>query len=119
VTWAPRVNISAATGRHMDRLVPAIETALEGWTTRVSTAQLNAFLGRLVASHPHPVRGGKQPRILFGTQPQTSPPKFLLFTTGFLEAGYRRFIERRLREEFGFVGSPIEISLRTRQRRKK
>ncbi len=119
VTWAPRVNISAATGRHMDRLVPAIETALEGWTTRVSTAQLNAFLGRLVASHPHPVRGGKQPRILFGTQPQTSPPKFLLFTTGFLEAGYRRFIERRLREEFGFVGSPIEISLRERQRRKR
>ncbi|MBM7788497.1 ribosome biogenesis GTPase Der [Tenggerimyces flavus] len=119
VTWAPRVNISASTGRHMDRLVPAIETALEGWTTRVSTAQLNAFLGRLVASHPHPVRGGKQPRILFGTQPQTSPPKFLLFTTGFLEAGYRRYIERRLREEFGFVGSPIEISLRERQRRKR
>ena len=65
VPWAPRVNISARTGRHMDRLVPAIETALESWDTRVPTGRLNAFLGEIVASHPHPVRGGKQPRILF------------------------------------------------------
>ena len=106
VPWAPRVNISARTGRHMDRLVPAIETALDGWDTRVPTGRLNAFLGELVAANPHPVRGGKQPRILFATQAGTRPPRFVLFTTGFLEAGYRRFIERRLREEFGFVGTP-------------
>lgn len=118
VTWAPRVNVSARTGWHVDRLVRAIDTALEGWTTRVQTAQLNAFLGRLVAEHPHPVRGGKQPKILFGTQPQTGPPKFLLFTTGFLEASYRRFVERRLREEFGFAGSPIELQLRIRGKRR-
>ena len=69
--WAPRVNISAATGRHVDRLVPAIQEALDGWETRVPTGKLNAFLGRIVAAHPHPVRGGKQPRILFGTQAST------------------------------------------------
>ncbi|GAA4995797.1 ribosome biogenesis GTPase Der [Actinopolymorpha pittospori] len=119
VRWAPRINVSARTGWHVDRLVRAIETSLGGWETRVSTAQLNAFLGRLVAANPHPLRGGKQPRILFGTQPQTSPPKFLLFTTGFLEASYRRFIERRLREEFGFDGSPIMISLKVREKRGK
>ncbi|MGW5365240.1 ribosome biogenesis GTPase Der [Actinopolymorpha pittospori] len=119
VRWAPRINVSARTGWHVDRLVRAIETSLAGWETRVSTAQLNAFLGRLVAANPHPLRGGKQPRILFGTQPQTSPPKFLLFTTGFLEASYRRFIERRLREEFGFDGSPIMISLKVREKRGK
>jgi GTP-binding protein len=117
VTWAPRVNISARTGRHMEKMVPAIEAALEGWDTRVSTAKLNAFLGALVAEHPHPVRGGKQPRILFGTQASTRPPRFVLFASGFLEAGYRRFIERRLREEFGFVGTPIEISVRVREKR--
>ncbi|HET9014693.1 MAG TPA: ribosome biogenesis GTPase Der [Thermomicrobiaceae bacterium] len=117
VQWAPRVNMSAATGRHVDKLVPAIETALEGWETRISTGKLNAFLGTLVAEHPHPVRGGKQPRILFGTQPSAKPPRFVLFASGFLEAGYRRFIERRLREEFGFVGSPIEISVRVREKR--
>ena len=117
VQWAPRVNISASTGRHVEKLVPAIETALQGWETRISTGKLNAFLGTLVAEHPHPVRGGKQPRILFGTQPSAKPPRFVLFASGFLEAGYRRFIERRLREEFGFAGTPIEISVRVREKR--
>ncbi|WP_380280410.1 ribosome biogenesis GTPase Der [Kitasatospora purpeofusca] len=119
VQWAPRVNVSAKTGRHMEKLVPAIETALEGWETRITTARLNAFLGELVAAHPHPIRGGKQPRILFGTQAGIRPPRFVLFASGFLEAGYRRFIERRLREEFGFVGTPISISVRVREKRKK
>ena len=118
VPWAPRVNISAFTGRHMDRLVPAIETALESWDSRVPTGRLNAFLGELVAAHPHPLRGGRQPRILFATQADTRPPRFVLFTTGFLEAGYRRFVERRLREEFGFLGSPIQISVKMREKRK-
>ncbi|WP_327291791.1 ribosome biogenesis GTPase Der [Streptomyces sp. NBC_01198] len=117
VQWAPRVNVSARTGRHMERLVPAIETALAGWETRVPTGRLNAFLGEIVASHPHPVRGGKQPRILFGTQAGTKPPRFVLFASGFLEAGYRRFIERRLREEFGFAGTPIQVSVRVREKR--
>ncbi|MFC4507976.1 MULTISPECIES: ribosome biogenesis GTPase Der [Streptomyces] len=119
VAWAPRVNVSAQTGRHMEKLVPAIETALAGWETRVPTGRLNAFLGELVAAHPHPIRGGKQPRILFGTQAGTKPPRFVLFASGFIEAGYRRFIERRLREEFGFEGTPIHISVRVREKRGK
>ncbi|MEV0527282.1 ribosome biogenesis GTPase Der [Streptomyces sp. NPDC050439] len=117
VAWAPRVNVSAETGRHMEKLVPAIETALAGWETRVPTGRLNAFLGELVASHPHPIRGGKQPRILFGTQAGTKPPRFVLFSSGFIEHGYRRFVERRLREEFGFDGTPIHISVRVREKR--
>ncbi|MFH0245020.1 ribosome biogenesis GTPase Der [Streptomyces sp. HK10] len=117
VKWAPRVNVSARTGRHMEKLVPAIETALAGWEARVPTGRLNAFLGELVAAHPHPIRGGKQPRILFGTQAGTRPPRFVLFASGFLEAGYRRFIERRLREEFGFEGTPVHISVRVREKR--
>ena len=119
IPWAPRVNISARTGRHMDRLVPAIETALDSWDTRVPTGRLNAFLGEVVAAHPHPVRSGKQPRILFATQASTRPPRFVLFASGFLEAGYRRFVERRLREEFGFEGTPIEVSVRVREKRRK
>ncbi|GAA3936296.1 ribosome biogenesis GTPase Der [Streptomyces gulbargensis] len=119
VSWAPRVNVSAKTGRHMEKLVPAIETALAGWETRVPTGRLNAFLGEIVAAHPHPIRGGKQPRILFGTQAGTKPPRFVLFASGFLEAGYRRFVERRLREEFGFEGTPIHISVRVREKRGK
>ncbi|WP_418276940.1 ribosome biogenesis GTPase Der [Isoptericola jiangsuensis] len=119
VTWAPRINVSARTGWHTDRLVRALETSLESWDTRVPTGRLNGFLGELVAAHPHPVRGGKQPRILFATQATTRPPRFVIFATGFLEQGYRRFIERRLREEFGFTGSPIRISVRVREKRRR
>jgi GTP-binding protein len=117
VPWAPRVNISAKTGRHVDKLAVALDEALEGWETRVSTGRLNQFLKDMAMAHPHPLRGGRQPRILFGTQVQTGPPTFALFTTGFLEAGYRRFIERRLREEFGFVGTPIRVTMRIREKR--
>jgi GTPase len=119
VQWAPRVNITARTGWHVDRLVPALDAALAGWETRISTGQLNSFLGRLVAEHPHPVRGGRQPRILFGTQASTAPPTFVLFTSANLDAGYVRFIERRLREEFGFVGSPIHLQVRPRKKNEK
>jgi GTP-binding protein len=119
VTWAPRVNVSALTGRHMDKLTVALEESLEGWQTRISTGRLNKFLAELAGAHPHPVRGGKQPRILFGTQVGVGPPSFALFTTGFLEAGYRRFIERRLREEFGFTGTPIRLMMRVREKRRR
>lgn len=119
VAWAPRVNISATTGRHIEKLVPALEVALESWDTRVATGKFNAFLAELVAAHPHPVRGGKQPRILFGTQASTRPPTFVLFTSGFLDPQYRRFIARRLREIYGFEGSPIQINVRVRERRGK
>ncbi|WP_233120606.1 ribosome biogenesis GTPase Der [Boudabousia liubingyangii] len=117
--WAPRINVTARTGWHTNRIQRALEAALEGWSTRISTGRLNGFLGELVAAHPHPVRGGKQPRILFATQVGTKPPRIVLFTTGFLDPAYRRFIERRLREEFGFVGTPIQLSVRVREKRRR
>ncbi len=119
VSWAPHINLAAKTGWHTNRLVRALDAALEGWYTRIPTARLNAFLGELQAATPHPLRGGKQPRILFGAQVQVAPPRIVLFTTGFLDPGYRRFIERRLREEFGFTGSPIQIGVRVREKRKR
>ncbi|MGH3501860.1 MAG: ribosome biogenesis GTPase Der [Nocardioidaceae bacterium] len=119
VQWAPRINVTALTGWHVDRLVPALDRALEGWETRVPTAALNAFLGRLTSATPHPVRSGKQPRILFATQASVAPPRFILFTSGPLEPAYTRFVERRLREEFGFVGTPLHLSVKARERRKR
>jgi GTPase len=119
VDWAPRVNISAKTGRHLEKLVPALEVALDSWDQRIPTGKFNAFLQELSMENPHPVRGGKQPRILFGTQASVRPPKFVLFTTGFLEEGYRRFITRKLRETYGFEGTPVEIGMRVREKRKR
>ncbi|MFD4268547.1 ribosome biogenesis GTPase Der [Rhodococcus sp. NPDC058481] len=117
VPWAQRVNISAHTGRAVQKLVPALETALESWDKRVPTGRLNTWLKEVVAATPPPMRGGRLPRIMFATQAGTRPPTFVLFTTGFLEAGYRRFLERRLREEFNFDGSPVRISVRVREKR--
>ncbi|MET9626966.1 ribosome biogenesis GTPase Der [Lentzea sp. NPDC006480] len=118
VPWADKVNISALTGRSVHKLAPALRTALNSWDTRVPTGRLNQWLSDLIAATPPPVRGGKQPKVLFATQASTRPPTFVLFTTGFLEASYRRFIERRLREEFGFEGSPVRISVRVREKKK-
>ncbi|MBO0853242.1 MAG: ribosome biogenesis GTPase Der [Nocardia sp.] len=119
VPWAQRVNISAHTGRAVQKLVPAMETALESWDKRIPTGRLNTWLKEVIAATPPPMRGGRLPRVLFATQATTRPPTFVLFTTGFLEAGYRRFLERRLREEFGFDGSPVRISVRVREKRER
>lgn len=117
VPWAEKINVSALTGRSVRKLAPALRTALSSWDQRVSTGQLNAWLAELVAATPPPVRSGKQPKVLFATQAQTRPPTLVLFTTGFLEAGYRRFLERKFRERFGFAGSPVRISIRVREKR--
>ena len=117
VPWARRVNISASTGRAVQKLVPALESALDSWDKRISTGPLNNWLKDVIAANPPPLRGGRQPRVMFATQASVRPPTFVLFTTGFLEAGYRRFLERRLREEFNFDGSPVRINVRVRDKR--
>ncbi|WP_009473591.1 ribosome biogenesis GTPase Der [Rhodococcus sp. JVH1] len=119
VPWAQRVNISAQTGRAVQKLVPALDTALESWDKRIPTGRLNTWLKEVIAATPPPMRGGRLPRVMFATQAGTRPPTFVLFTTGFLEAGYRRFLERRLREEFNFDGSPVRISVRVREKRER
>jgi GTP-binding protein len=117
IPWAIRVNVSAKSGRSVDKLAPAMRTALSNWSKRVPTGQLNQWLTALVQGTPHPIRGGRAPRVLFATQAGTSPPRFVLFTTGQLDAGYVRFVERRLREEFDFAGSPVEVTVRPRRGR--
>jgi GTP-binding protein len=116
IPWALRVNVSASTGRAVDKLAPALRRALANWERRVPTGQLNQWLTALVQATPHPVRGGRAPRVLFATQAGTRPPRFVLFTTGQLDAGYVRFVERKLREEFDFVGTPVMVTVRPRKR---
>jgi GTP-binding protein len=116
VEWAQRVNVAAKTGWHRDRLAPALRTAIDSWERRVPTAKLNSFLGALIGATPPPVRGGKQPKIYYATQAGIAPPKFVVFSSGWIEASYRRFIERRLREEFGFPGTPVQVAIRVKER---
>ena len=114
--WAQRVNVSAKTGWHRDRLAPALRTAISSWEKRIPTSKLNSFLGALIAATPPPVRSGKQPKIRFATQAAICPPKFVVFASEFVETAYRRFIERRLREEFGFPGTPVEVVVKVKER---
>ncbi|WP_433732161.1 ribosome biogenesis GTPase Der [Actinoplanes sp. CA-051413] len=116
IPWAIKVNISAKTGRAVDKLAPALRKALDSWEKRIPTGTLNQWLTALTQATPHPVRGGRAPRIMFATQAGVAPPRFVLFTTAPLDAGYQRFIERKLREEFGFEGSPIEVSVKPRKK---
>ncbi len=116
VEWAQRVNVAAKTGWHRDRLAPALRTAIDSWERRVPTAKLNSFLGALIGATPPPVRGGKQPKIYYATQAGIAPPKFVIFSSGWIEPSYRRFIERRLREEFGFPGTPVMVAIRVKER---
>lgn len=119
LTWAHRVNISAQTGRAVQKLVPAMETSLHSWDKRIPTGVLNSWLKDVIAATPPPMRGGRLPRIRFATQATTRPPTFVLFSSGFIEAGYRRFLERKLRETFGFDGSPVRINVRVKERRQR
>lgn len=119
IPWVRRVNISAKTGRALQKLEPYMEEALENWDKRITTGQLNTWLRATMAQNPPPMKGGRIPRVLFATQASTQPPVIVLFTTGFLDAGYRRYLERKFRETFGFEGTPVRIAVRVRERRQK
>ena len=119
IPWVRRVNISAKTGRALQKLEPCMEEALENWDKRITTGQLNTWLRATMAQNPPPMKGGRIPRVLFATQASTQPPVIVLFTTGFLDAGYRRYLERKFREAFGFEGTPVRIAVRVRERRQK
>ena len=118
IEWVQRVNVAAKTGWHRDRLAPALRTSLASWEKRVPTSKLNSFLGALIGATPPPVRGGKQPKVYYATQAGIAPPKFVVFSSGWIEPSYRRFIERRLREEFGFPGTPVQVAVRVKERDK-
>ena len=90
--------------------------ALENWDRRITTSHLNSWLRDAIAANPPPMKNNRLPKLLFATMATTRPPTIILFTTGFLDAGYRRYLERKFREQFGFHGTPIRIAVRVRER---
>ncbi len=116
VQWAPLVRTSAATGRGIDKLLPQVDRVLDEWERRIPTSSLNDWLADAVAATPPPMHAHRNVRIRYVTQVGVGPPTFRLFTTGELSAGYLRYLERRLRESFGFEGTPIDLAYRVRAR---
>ena len=117
--WVSKINISAETGRGLHRLEQEMITALENWDRRISTGQLNNWLREAIAANPPPMKNNRLPKVLFATMVGTRPPTIVLFTTGFLDASYRRYLERKFREQFGYHGTPVRFAVRVRERNPK
>ena len=107
--YAPVLNISALTGKGVHRLLPAIKEAIEAYHRRVPTRELNEVVQAAQAAQP-----AAGARVLYATQGATDPPTFTLFTNRNLPAPYLRYLERRIREHFGFGPTPLKLRVRSR-----
>jgi GTPase len=115
-SWAPRINISALTGRGLRRVLPTLRLVHDNYRRRVPTRALNQLLEEAVARHAPPRTGQKQLKIRYATQAEVAPPRFVLFANGRLPDGYLRYLERELRERYDFTGVPLLLDDRRRQR---
>ncbi len=115
-SWAPRINISALTGRGLRRVLPSLRTVHANYRRRVPTRALNQLVEEAVARHAPPRVGQKQLKIRYATQAEVAPPRFVLFANGRLPDGYLRYLERELRERYDFTGVPLLVDDRRRQR---
>jgi GTP-binding protein len=118
LAFAPIVSISARTGQRVERVIEAaLEIAAER-RRRVPTAALNAWLRDVTQRRPASSVRGKQPRFFYATQVQIEPPTFVLFANGaeLIHFSYKRYLENRLREAFGFAGTPLRLIIRERAR---
>jgi GTPase len=119
--WAPVMHISAASGERTPRLLEMIDRVAASRRKRVSTGELNRFVAEVTAEHPPASPGRREVRILYAAQTAVAPPTFVFFTnvaTNF-HFSYERFLQNRLRDEFGFLGTPIRIHVRRRAGRAK
>lgn len=112
----PVVRTSATTGRGIAKLPDAVDAVLAEWTRRVPTARLNEWLADAVATTPPPLVDGRALKLRYATQVAVSPPRVRVFSTGRIDDAYRRYLERSLRETFGFAGTPIDLGVRVRPR---
>lgn len=117
--FAPRVNVSATTGRGVLRIPPLLREVWAQYTKRISSGELNRWLEEVTDRTPPPTRGGRQARVKYVTQAETRPPVFVTFTSGTVAPAYRRFLERELRAKFGFEGVPLSLDDRPREDRRR
>ena len=107
--YAPILKVSARTGLGVHKLLPAVREAIDAYHRRVPTRELNAVVGQAQAAHPSPTG-----RVLYAVQGATDPPTFTLFATRAMPPTYLRYLERRIREHFGFGPTPLKLRVRKR-----
>ncbi|HEY6178990.1 MAG TPA: ribosome biogenesis GTPase Der [Kofleriaceae bacterium] len=121
LTWAPSVMLSALRGDGVDRLLDVVDKVAREHAQRVPTAQLNRFFAEVIEEMPPPLHHGRAVRIHYLTQAGTRPPTFVLWanTPEGLAPSYKRFLANRLRQRYGFSGTPIRIAVKARPDRHK
>ncbi len=117
VPWAAWARVSALTGRGVDKLWPAVLQGVEAHRTRLATSEVNQVIRDAQAERPHPRTGGRAIKVLYAVQASVAPPTVILFATGPMEPTYVRYLENRLREREPFLGSPLRLQVRQRERR--
>ncbi|MBP1969621.1 GTP-binding protein [Virgibacillus natechei] len=115
--YAPIVFLSAKTKKRLHTLIPSIKIASENHAKRVPTNVLNDVIMDALAMNPTPTLKGKRLKVLYATQVAVKPPSFVVFVNDpeLMHFSYRRFLENKIRDAFGFVGTPIKIFARQRQ----
>jgi GTP-binding protein len=117
--YAPVLHLSALTGERSPKLLETIDRVAASRKKRVRTPELNKFVATITAAHPPASPGRRHVRVLYAAQTSVAPPTFVFFTnvaTKF-HFSYERFLVNKLREEFGFEGTPIRMHVRTRRRK--
>jgi GTP-binding protein len=116
--YAPILHISALTGERLPKLLEAVDKVAAARRRRVPTPELNRFIGEITMQHPPVSPGRRNVRVLFAAQTGVAPPNFVLFTNVAtkLHFSYERFLENRIRDKFGFAGTPLRITVRKRSR---
>ena len=114
IDYAPMLFVSAKTGQRVDKVLPLAIKVGDERLVRLSTAQINKFIREALDRHPPPSKGGRALKIYYGTQVRSDPPTILLHLNEpkLMHFTYKRFLENRLRELHGFLGTPIRIALR-------
>lgn len=118
--FAPVLHVSAKTGERASKILEAVDRVARARTTRISTGELNRFIEQITAAHIPVAAGRRRVRILYAVQTAVAPPTFVLFTNvaSELHFSYLRYLENRLREQYGFFGSPIRVTARGRAPRR-
>lgn len=117
--WAPIVPLSAKTGRGTTKLMQTTKAALVEHEKRIGTAELNRFFEEVLEHHPPPIHRGRSVRLFYVTQASTKPPTFVVVTNepDAIHFSYQRYVANRIRERFGFEGTPVRVFYRRRRRR--
>jgi GTPase len=116
VDWAPMLRVSARTGRGVEKIWGLVDGVLAERSKRIPTAALNQWLGQATERTPPPPARGRSVKIRYATQARADPPELVVFASGQLTPGYRRYLERDLRRTFGFEGTPVRLVVRVRTR---